>query len=66
DDEAGAVTAYDTAGRRHTLSATEAPEVPVYVVGVDGEKAVEAGMAVLERELAAAGVSTAAAPAPAA
>ncbi|MFB7427749.1 DUF3103 family protein [Streptomyces hydrogenans] len=66
DDEAGAVTAYDTAGRRHTLSATEAPKVPVYVVGVDGEKAVEAGMAVLERELAAAGVSTAAAPAPAA
>jgi hypothetical protein len=34
----------------------------VYVVGVDGDKAVEAGMEVLERELAAAGISTAAAP----
>ncbi|MFF9343447.1 MULTISPECIES: DUF3103 family protein [unclassified Streptomyces] len=60
DDEAAAVIAYDTAGRRHALSATEAPGVPVYVVGLDGEKAVEAGMEVLERELAAAGVPTAA------
>ncbi|MFE5208927.1 DUF3103 family protein [Streptomyces sp. NPDC056600] len=59
DDEAAAVTAYDSAGRAHTLDATEAPDVPVYVVGVDGEKAVEAGLEVLERELAAAGVTTA-------
>ncbi|MET8574112.1 DUF3103 family protein [Streptomyces sp. NPDC005012] len=63
DDGATAVTAYDTAGRRHTLDAAKAPDVPVYVVGVDGEKAVEAGMEVLERELAAAGVSTAEVPA---
>jgi hypothetical protein len=59
DDEAAAVTAYDSAGRAHTLDATEAPDVPVYVVGVDGDKAVEAGLEVLERELAAAGVTTA-------
>ncbi|NYV78630.1 DUF3103 family protein, partial [Streptomyces sp. UH6] len=59
DDEATAVTAYDTAGRAHTLDAAEIPDAPVYVVGVDGEKAVEAGMKVLERELAAAGVTTA-------
>ncbi|MER5479720.1 DUF3103 family protein [Streptomyces sp. NPDC002734] len=59
DDEAAPVTAYDSAGRAHTLDATEAPDVPVYVVGVDGEKAVEAGLEVLERELAAAGVTTA-------
>ncbi|MFD8010852.1 DUF3103 family protein [Streptomyces sp. NPDC058955] len=64
DDEATAVTAYDTHGRAHTLDASRTPDVPVYVVGVDGEKAVEAGMRVLERELAAAGVTTAAASTP--
>ncbi|MGW8768179.1 DUF3103 family protein [Streptomyces sp. NPDC055815] len=63
DDEAADVTAYDTNGRAHTLDATETPDVPVYVIGIDGEKAVEAGLRVLERELAAAGVTTAAAPA---
>ncbi|WP_051717387.1 DUF3103 family protein [Streptomyces sp. NRRL F-5727] len=60
DDEATAVTAYDTHGRAHTLDVSRTPDVPVYVVGVDGEKAVEAGTRVLERELAAAGVATAA------
>lgn len=59
DDEAAAVTAYDSAGRAHTLDGNEAPDAPVYVVGVDGEKALEAGLEVLERELAAAGVTTA-------
>ncbi|MEU9578425.1 DUF3103 family protein [Streptomyces chilikensis] len=58
DDEASAVTAYDTAGRAHALDASEAPDAPVYVVGIDGEKALEAGTEVLERELAAAGVTT--------
>ncbi|GAA3090774.1 hypothetical protein GCM10017562_72200 [Streptomyces roseofulvus] len=66
DDEITAVTAYDTRGRAHTLDASRMPDVPVYVVGVDGEKAVEAGTRVLERELAAAGVTTAAANATAA
>ncbi|MFF2775462.1 DUF3103 family protein [Streptomyces sp. NPDC058052] len=62
DDETMPVTAYDTHGRAHTLDASRTPDVPVYVVGIDGEKAVEAGMEVLERELAAAGVTTAVAP----
>ncbi|MFF5761147.1 DUF3103 family protein [Streptomyces tanashiensis] len=66
DDEATAITAYDTNGRAHTLDAARTPDVPVYVVGIDGEKAVEAGVKVLERELAAAGVATAAPSAPAA
>ncbi|MFI8325575.1 DUF3103 family protein [Streptomyces sp. NPDC085529] len=66
DDEITAVTAYDTHGRAHTLDASRMPDVPVYVVGVDGEKAVEAGTRVLERELAAAGVTTDAANATAA
>ncbi|MER7952496.1 DUF3103 family protein [Streptomyces sp. NPDC096079] len=63
DDEAAPVTAYDTNGRAHTLDPSRTPDVPVYVVGIDGAKAVEAGVRVLERELAAAGVSTTAAPA---
>ncbi|MFF8381337.1 DUF3103 family protein [Streptomyces sp. NPDC015661] len=61
DDEAVTVTAYDTNGRAHTLDTSVTPDVPVYVVGIDGEKAVEAGTKVLERELAAAGVTTTAA-----
>ncbi|MFE5589892.1 DUF3103 family protein [Streptomyces sp. NPDC056549] len=63
DDEAAAVTAYDTQGRAHALDPSRTPDVPVYVIGIDGDKAVEAGMKVLDRELAARGVATAATPA---
>ncbi|MGW1511100.1 DUF3103 family protein [Streptomyces sp. NPDC002394] len=63
DDEATTVTAYDASGRSHTLDASRTPDMPVYVIGIDGEGAVEAGLKVLERELAAAGVTTASTPA---
>ncbi|MGW4701614.1 DUF3103 family protein, partial [Streptomyces sp. NPDC004285] len=63
DDEATAVTAYDTHGRAHALDPSRTPDVPVFVIGVDGDRAVEAGLKVLDRELAAAGVTTAATPA---
>ncbi|MBN3932097.1 DUF3103 family protein [Streptomyces verrucosisporus] len=59
DDSAATVTAYDSAGRTHTLDAHRLPERPVYVVGVDAERAVTAGMAVLREELARHGLSTA-------
>lgn len=62
DDDATTVTAYDASGRSHTLDASRTPDMPVYVVGIDGEGAVEAGLKVLERELAAAGVTTTSAP----
>ncbi|MFB6836140.1 DUF3103 family protein [Streptomyces sp. NPDC056361] len=63
DDETAAVTAYDTNGLAHTLDASKTPDVPVYVIGIDGEKAVEAGLKVLQRELAGAGVAPTVAPA---
>ncbi|MGY1455626.1 DUF3103 family protein [Streptomyces sp. SS8] len=57
DDGATTVTAYDSAGRSHTLDAHRLPDRPVYVVGVDAERAVTAGMAVLREELARHGLS---------
>jgi hypothetical protein len=57
DDDATAVTAYDSTGRSHTLDAHRVPERPVYVVGVDAGRAVSAGMAVLREELARRGLS---------
>ncbi|MCI0386891.1 DUF3103 family protein [Streptomyces sp. CNQ085] len=58
DDGATTVTAYDSTGRSHTLDAHRLPERPVYVVGVDAERAVAAGMAVLREELARHGLPT--------
>ncbi|MFF0430163.1 DUF3103 family protein [Streptomyces sp. NPDC004520] len=63
DDEATTITAYDASGRSHALDASRTPDMPVYVIGIDGEGAVEAGLKVLERELAAAGVTTTSTPA---
>lgn len=59
DDRAATVTAYDRHGRSHTLDARQVPRRPVYVVGVDTDKAVSAGMTVLREELARRGLSTA-------
>lgn len=44
DDDGAAVTAYDSAGRAHTLSARQTPRQPVYVVDVDVDKAAAAGL----------------------
>nr|WSX78880.1 DUF3103 domain-containing protein [Streptomyces sp. NBC_00899] len=44
DDSGAAVTAYDSAGHAHALSARQAPEQPVYVVDVDVDKAAAAGL----------------------
>ncbi|WP_354639525.1 DUF3103 family protein [Kitasatospora camelliae] len=59
DDHARTVRAYDTAGRAHTLDTREIPRQPVYLVDLDGAKALEAGLEVLKREFAAKGVATA-------
>ncbi|MEU3255723.1 DUF3103 family protein [Streptomyces sp. NPDC006997] len=62
DDDADVVIAYDSAGNAHELNADKAPERPVYVVGVDGQKALAAGLEVIDRELAAQGLGTLSAP----
>lgn len=58
DDDATSVVAYDSEGAAHRLSLARAPERPVFVVDVDGDKAVAAGLKVLKRELAADGVNS--------
>ncbi|WP_225625349.1 DUF3103 family protein [Streptomyces werraensis] len=55
----GPVTAYDGKGRAHTLDARKAPARPVYVVDVDGSRALAAGLDVLHEELARRGVRSA-------
>lgn len=58
DDDATAVTAYDSLGRAHTLDATKAPQQAVYVIDLDVSKAVAAGLDLLDKELAKNGLST--------
>ncbi|MFG2265419.1 DUF3103 family protein [Streptomyces sp. NPDC048720] len=58
DDDADVVVAYDSEGNAHDLAADRIPDRPVYLVGVDTDKATRAGLKVLEKELAAAGVPT--------
>ncbi|MEE4546536.1 DUF3103 family protein [Streptomyces sp. V4-01] len=55
------VTAYDSAGRVHLLSARQAPRQAVYVIDVDVSKAMASGLAQVDRELAAGGLRPAAA-----
>ncbi|CAL9627493.1 DUF3103 family protein [Streptomyces sp. enrichment culture] len=55
----GPVTAYDGKGRTHTLDARKAPARPVYVVDIDGSRALAAGLDVLHEELARRGVRSA-------
>ncbi|MFE2643097.1 DUF3103 family protein [Streptomyces nigra] len=57
-EDAEVVVAYDSAGRAHELDAAKAPDRPVYVVGVDGQTALEAGLKVIGKELAARGLSS--------
>ncbi|MFF3885770.1 DUF3103 family protein [Streptomyces sp. NPDC001914] len=64
DDHASTIVAYDVQGRAHTLDARHAPARPVYVVDIDGSKALAAGLDVLNRQLRGYGVHSAA-PAPA-
>ncbi|MFI0718672.1 DUF3103 family protein [Streptomyces sp. NPDC021224] len=64
DDHAATVTAYDSAGRAHTLSATRIPRQAVYVVDLDVDRATAAGLAQVDKALGKAGLRSAA-PAPA-
>ncbi|WUH92966.1 DUF3103 domain-containing protein [Streptomyces sp. NBC_00433] len=66
DDNGAAVTAYDSAGRVHTLSARQAPSRPVYVVDVDVTKAATTGLAQVDKAFGKALGKTSARTAPAA
>ncbi|MFC3351239.1 DUF3103 family protein [Streptomyces echinoruber] len=59
DDDATTVTAYDSRGRAHTIDARKVPAHPVYVVDIDGSKALAAGLEVLSEELTRYGVASA-------
>ncbi|MFF2363968.1 DUF3103 family protein [Streptomyces sp. NPDC058122] len=64
DDHATTIVAYDVRGRAHALDARHAPARPVYVVDIDGSKALAAGLGVLNRQLRHYGLDSAT-PAPA-
>lgn len=61
DDKGAAVTAYDSAGRAHTLSARQTPHRPVYVVDIDVAKATATGLAQVDKAFSQAGLSAPAA-----
>jgi len=58
DDHAATITAYDGHGRAVQIAAAQIPNRPVYVVDIDGAKAVSAGLAVLNSKLAQHGLTT--------
>ncbi|MFF7214244.1 DUF3103 family protein [Streptomyces sp. NPDC008238] len=60
DEDVRTVTAYDSRGRAHRLDARTAPTHPVYVVDIDGSKALAAGLDVLQGELDRQGLTSAA------
>ncbi|WP_327371680.1 DUF3103 family protein [Streptomyces sp. NBC_01217] len=62
DDDA-TFTAYDSRGTAHELAVESVPEQPVYIVDIDGTKAVTEGLKVVNRALEANGLDV---PAPAA
>ncbi|GAA2834486.1 hypothetical protein GCM10010441_68740 [Kitasatospora paracochleata] len=57
DEHARTIRAYDSAGRVHTLDAARVPAQPVYLVDLDGAKALAAGTAVLQKEFADRGLT---------
>ncbi|MEU1529670.1 DUF3103 family protein [Streptomyces fagopyri] len=58
DDDATTVVAYDSHGRTHTLDARHTPAHPVYVVDIDGSKALAAGLDVLDEQFRRYGLSS--------
>ncbi|MFD7880133.1 DUF3103 family protein [Streptomyces sp. NPDC059766] len=58
DDDAKTLTAYDSQGRAHTVSTARVPDRPLYVLDIDVTKAHRAGLAVLDKALAAKGLTS--------
>ncbi|MFF9410459.1 DUF3103 family protein [Streptomyces anandii] len=59
DDDAPTVVAYDSRGRAHRLDARHVPDRPVYVVDIDGSRALAAGLGVLDAQLRHYGLASA-------
>lgn len=60
DDGNSAFTAYDSRGAAHELSLDSVPDRPVYLVDIDGAKAVAEGLKVIDKALESKGLSVAA------
>ncbi|GGV94458.1 hypothetical protein GCM10015535_59910 [Streptomyces gelaticus] len=60
DDGGSAFTAYDSRGAAHELSLDSVPDRPVYLVDIDGAKAVAEGLKVIDKALESRGLSVAA------
>ncbi|WP_240136428.1 DUF3103 family protein [Streptomyces sp. MUM 178J] len=58
DDGARTATAYDSRGRAHALDTRTPPRHPVYVVDIDGAKALAAGIEVLKEQLGRYGLAS--------
>ncbi|MFE6662811.1 DUF3103 family protein [Streptomyces sp. NPDC057697] len=56
DGDRSTFTAYDSTGAAHELALDSAPDRPVYLVGIDGAKAVAQGLEVIDRTLASKGL----------
>ncbi|MFF3951840.1 DUF3103 family protein [Streptomyces sp. NPDC001890] len=56
DDGARTFTAYDSRGAAHELPLDSAPERPVYLVDIDGAKAVAEGLKVIDKTLESKGL----------
>ncbi|MES9507309.1 DUF3103 family protein [Streptomyces sp. NPDC000609] len=56
DDGRSTFTAYDSTGAAHELDLDSAPDRPVYLVDIDGAKAVAKGLEVIDRTLASKGL----------
>lgn len=56
DDDARTINAYDAEGRVHKLDARTTPDRPVLVVGIDGERSMNAGLEQFRSTLAQQGV----------
>ncbi|MFF2324698.1 MULTISPECIES: DUF3103 family protein [unclassified Streptomyces] len=56
DDDASTFTAYDSRGAAHVLPLDTIPDRPVYLVDIDGAKAVTEGLAIVDAALAKAGL----------
>ncbi|WP_406501488.1 DUF3103 domain-containing protein [Streptomyces sp. NBC_01590] len=58
DDGRSTFTAYDSRGAAHELSLDSAPGRPVYLVDIDGAKAVAEGLKVIDKTLESKGLGT--------
>ncbi|MEU1168882.1 DUF3103 family protein, partial [Streptomyces sp. NPDC005921] len=57
DDDASSITAYDRAGRAHSVDTARVPDRPLYILDIDVTKAHRAGLKVLRKTFADKGLT---------